>query len=80
VETLNSMNEKNKGKKATKYAGELLIITASDVVFNKFMNACQLYESGGLINLDTCHFYRDDDRRRLWAITWYRIHSNIFAV
>jgi hypothetical protein len=61
VETLNSMNEKNKGKKAAEYAGELLIITASDVVFKKFMNACQLYENGGLINPDTGRLYRDDD-------------------
>jgi hypothetical protein len=61
VETLNSMNEKNKGKKATEYAGELLIITASNVVFNKFMNGCQLYENGGLINPYTGRLYKDDD-------------------
>jgi hypothetical protein len=55
------MNKKNKGKKAAEYVGELLIITASDVVFKKFMNACQLYENGGLINPDTGHLYKDDD-------------------
>jgi hypothetical protein len=54
------MNEKNKGKKTVEYAGELLIVTMSDVVYNKFMNACQLYESGGLVNLDTGCLYRDD--------------------
>jgi hypothetical protein len=54
------MNEKNKGKKAAEYGGELLIVTASDVVYNKFMNACQLFESGGLVNPDTGCLYRDD--------------------
>jgi hypothetical protein len=54
------MNEKNKGKKAAEYGGELLIVTASDVVYNKFMNACQLFESGGLVNPDTGRLYRDD--------------------
>jgi hypothetical protein len=61
VETLNSMNEKNKGKKAAEYAGELLIIIASNVVFKKSMNACQLYENGGLINPDIGRLDRDDD-------------------
>jgi hypothetical protein len=54
------MNEKNKGKKAAEYGGELLIVTTSDVVYNKFMNACQLFESGGLVNPDTGRLYRDD--------------------
>jgi hypothetical protein len=31
------------------------------VVFKKFMNACQLYENGGLTNPDTGRLYRDDD-------------------
>ena len=47
------MNEKNKGKKVAEYAGELFIVTALDVVYNKFMNACQLFESGSLVNPDT---------------------------
>jgi hypothetical protein len=54
------MNEKNKGKKAVEYAGELLIVTTSDVVYNKFMNVCQVYKSGGLVNPSTCHLYKDD--------------------
>jgi hypothetical protein len=31
-----------------------------DVVYNKFMNACQLYESGGLVNPNISCLYRDD--------------------
>jgi hypothetical protein len=57
----------------------LLIITASDVVYNKFMNACQHYESGGMINPDTCHLYRDDiEEARLSASTSFRILLSIF--
>jgi hypothetical protein len=56
------MNEKNKGKKAVEYGGELLNVTASDVVYNKFMNACQLFESGGLVNPDTGRLYKDDTK------------------
>jgi hypothetical protein len=53
IETLNSINEKNKNKKDSEYAGELLIVTAEDIVYNTFMTACQLYENGGLLNPDT---------------------------
>jgi hypothetical protein len=60
VETLNSMNEKNKSRKAAEYAGELLVITSEDSVYETFMTACQLYESGGLLNPDTNQLYRED--------------------
>jgi hypothetical protein len=81
VETLNSKNKKNKGKKVVEYAGELLNITASSVVINKFVDACQFYKSTDLLNLEIGCLYQDDvEEGPLSANTWYPIPSNIFMI
>jgi hypothetical protein len=54
------MNPLNARKKAGEYAGEFVIITADENVYSTFMEACRLYETGGLVNPDTNQLYCED--------------------